>query len=1023
MQRVSWVVLGAIGAVVLALTAMTVGSTRAHGSAPFQTPSPPEDSATDVVLAGVPGAPELYIGGRRVFSQTGTHLGRPRLSPDGRWVAVTVVPAGTETARLAEVWVFARSDGQLIGRLPGSLPQWQPDGTLAVYTRERRLVFAPETGQSLESSYVSGQGEDWLFPQGKVLLPLEFSAPPEYPQTIRVKHHPENRCRDVPVGQVDEIPFEEYVARVVPAEVPPSWPLEALAAQAVAARTYAWYQILANRPDYDVTDWANFQMMCDTRYPSTDRAVAMTAGQYLSAVGDPARRPIVAMYSAENGHPTLTNPWVPYLRSVPDWAGLGRKRWGHGYGLSQWGAMRRARAGHTYRQILGHYYTGVHLQDGRGGPIAVGLVGLEPGGFAPPGGLRWATLAPHASTGLSLVLDSRIGITRTAVLTSWQTITTTQVITDAQGITHTVTTTRTVVVTATEITTQPVVLDVGRGVWSRRPPGLSGDVLTATLYLGSTAQETVTLQVDLEPPEMPALDLPAETSQRVLTVTVGAPQAAFLGLANEWTWQGEELPWTPASAAEVAPDPQADGGAVLQARAGVHTPGVWYGPYATGIPSPARYRAVFYLRATLPEGALGGPGQDRLLADEPVARLDVVDRKGTLLLGLRDIWLSDFGTSDRFQAIPVDFYLFEPPQGLEFRVAWRGQVHLALDRVELWQLRDPLPGLQPWSLGARMTTTVRAVAFDAAGNISPPITRTVRWIDREPPVFQRYGGVNFWWRRLPITVSAVVQDRGTGLDVTSGRVWLDGQLLEATFTRSEDPWAEQELQRVLTDLEEGEYAVRFQARDQAGHLAVSLTQTVRFDASRPNVTATVVLSDGAPVQGVAGWYGQPIRVQITGTDGTSGIRGIAYVLNGAPFLMYRGPFVLEAEGKHTVRYWAQDGAGNYSFSRYLSVGIDLTPPQAQVAGIPLGEDRARITWQVTDALSGLAQVEVEFRRDEGPWQPVARPESPLELAFAGAQVLEVRVRGVDRVGHVGAWARIRVHPAPHALYLPNVVTP
>src|SRR5918997_4277448 len=35
--------------------------------------------------------------------------------------------------------------------------------------------------------------------------------------------------------------------------------------------------------------------------------------------------------------------------------------WGHGVGLSQWGAYGFARQGATYEQILGHYYQGTTL--------------------------------------------------------------------------------------------------------------------------------------------------------------------------------------------------------------------------------------------------------------------------------------------------------------------------------------------------------------------------------------------------------------------------------------------------------------------------------------------------------------------------------------------------------------------------------------------------------------------------------------------------------------------------------------
>jgi hypothetical protein len=57
---------------------------------------------------------------------------------------------------------------------------------------------------------------------------------------------------------------------------------------------------------------------------------------------------------------------------------LGRG-WGHGVGMSQWGAFGLARAGASYTDILGHYYTGIAV--GRGpdpGSIEVGLAWQQP---------------------------------------------------------------------------------------------------------------------------------------------------------------------------------------------------------------------------------------------------------------------------------------------------------------------------------------------------------------------------------------------------------------------------------------------------------------------------------------------------------------------------------------------------------------------------------------------------------------------------------------------------------------------
>src|SRR5688500_11395462 len=35
--------------------------------------------------------------------------------------------------------------------------------------------------------------------------------------------------------------------------------------------------------------------------------------------------------------------------------------WGHGVGMSQWGALGQAKAGRDYRTILGHYYRGTQI--------------------------------------------------------------------------------------------------------------------------------------------------------------------------------------------------------------------------------------------------------------------------------------------------------------------------------------------------------------------------------------------------------------------------------------------------------------------------------------------------------------------------------------------------------------------------------------------------------------------------------------------------------------------------------------
>jgi len=153
-------------------------------------------------------------------------------------------------------------------------------------------------------------------------------------------------------GDVLTLPLEEYLRSVVPAEMPASWPMEALKAQAVAARTYALHcQAQPRHRGAHLCATQHCQVWRpQSQHPRADEAIAATAGEVLLWRGEP----ICAMYSANcGGHTDDGNK--PYLRGVPCPAGGGRR--GHGLGLCQHGARLLAERGKSYRQILAHYYT------------------------------------------------------------------------------------------------------------------------------------------------------------------------------------------------------------------------------------------------------------------------------------------------------------------------------------------------------------------------------------------------------------------------------------------------------------------------------------------------------------------------------------------------------------------------------------------------------------------------------------------------------------------------------------------
>jgi len=122
---------------------------------------------------------------------------------------------------------------------------------------------------------------------------------------------------------VDELPIEDYLRGVVPKEMGPELyrELEALKAQAVAARTYTVRNLGEFEAEgYDICSTPRCQVYggMNAEHPFSDRAIAETAGQVVLYDGRPAE----TLYSATCGGHTENVEVVfplkrgPYLRGV-----------------------------------------------------------------------------------------------------------------------------------------------------------------------------------------------------------------------------------------------------------------------------------------------------------------------------------------------------------------------------------------------------------------------------------------------------------------------------------------------------------------------------------------------------------------------------------------------------------------------------------------------------------------------------------------------------------------------------------
>jgi stage II sporulation protein D len=256
-------------------------------------------------------------------------------------------------------------------------------------------------------------------------------------------------------GNIEKIPFEDYIVGILAGEMPVSFHSEALKAQAVAARTYAMKKMALNiNNDYDVVDTVANQVYLDIDYLKNTwqnnyvyninilkKAVLETYGEYLEYKGEVIE---AFFFSTSTGKTEnsedIFGTYLPYLRSVDStWdeispvyeeknyytlkefyealalkfstelnitvkktTSTGRvkeilinnkkftgseiatslslrssffeiiqdnntviintKGYGHGVGMSQYGAEAMSVNGYTYEQILKYYYQGVEIK-------------------------------------------------------------------------------------------------------------------------------------------------------------------------------------------------------------------------------------------------------------------------------------------------------------------------------------------------------------------------------------------------------------------------------------------------------------------------------------------------------------------------------------------------------------------------------------------------------------------------------------------------------------------------------------
>ena len=178
-----------------------------------------------------------------------------------------------------------------------------------------------------------------------------------------------NRSKEVYL--VNELPMEEYVAGI--GEMSDSSPYEYMKALIIAARSYAYLQLITGTPadqrTFDVYASTVDQLYLGYNHeidaPNAVRAQLETAGMMVTY----NRNPVVTPYYGHSDGRTRSWKEVwggvnkPWLVSVPTPYDKGKKMFGHGVGISMDDAASHARNdGWDYEKILKYYYTGVEVE-------------------------------------------------------------------------------------------------------------------------------------------------------------------------------------------------------------------------------------------------------------------------------------------------------------------------------------------------------------------------------------------------------------------------------------------------------------------------------------------------------------------------------------------------------------------------------------------------------------------------------------------------------------------------------------
>ena len=227
------------------------------------------------------------------------------------------------------------------------------------------------------------------------------------------------------------------------------------------------------------------------------------------------------------------------------------------------------------------------------------------------------------------------------------------------------------------------------------------------------------------------------------------------------------------------------------------------------------------------------------------------------------------------------------------------------------------PYTAPMTVGVDGVHTVEYFATDKASNYET-IRSTTFKVDTAGPVSSAVlsgtpGSGN--WFRSPVQVTVSGSDAGSG--VSAIHVRSDGGAW-STYT---GPFS------IPMD---GAHTVDTYGTDFVGHDGAIHSTAFGIDTIAPTTSLT---PDKLP--DALGRYASPLRVALSASDATSGVRFISVRIDSGTWMAYTSPILLAWTGTHQLEYFATDVAGNAEAvqTRSFTLIVARLPPIHATRGI------------------------------------------------------------------------------------------